>query len=76
MTEIIYEDQAKTYPIKIPADVLRDFCCHHHIRKLSFFCSILIAGFDAESDVDKRTISSTNSWVAAFSGARFSSSRK
>ena len=31
---------------------LAEFCCRHHIRKLSFFGSVLGESFGPESDVD------------------------
>jgi predicted nucleotidyltransferase len=36
----------------IPKDKIRDFCRHHHIRRLSVFGSALRDDFTAESDVD------------------------
>lgn len=41
-------------PPRIPVDqkTLRDFCRRHHIRRLSFFGSVLRDDFGPESDVD------------------------
>jgi len=38
--------------IKIPHDELAEFCRRRHIRKLSFFGSVLRDDFTADSDVD------------------------
>jgi predicted nucleotidyltransferase len=38
--------------ISIPQDEVADFCRRHHIRKLSFFGSVLRDDFDPDSDVD------------------------
>ena len=38
--------------IDIPHGELQDFCRRHHIRKLSFFGSVLRDDFGPESDVD------------------------
>ena len=38
--------------IDIPHDALADFCQRNHIRKLSFFGSVLREDFGSESDVD------------------------
>jgi len=38
--------------IKLPKDVIADFCKRHHIRRLSLFGSILRDDFRPESDVD------------------------
>jgi hypothetical protein len=38
--------------IDVPREAIADFCCRHHIRKLSFFGSVLRDEFGAESDVD------------------------
>jgi predicted nucleotidyltransferase len=38
--------------IVIPKDRIADFCRRHHIRKLSFFGSVLRDDFRPESDVD------------------------
>ncbi len=39
-------------PIHIPADELKAFCLHHHVRKLSIFGSILTPVFRPDSDLD------------------------
>ncbi len=38
--------------IAVSPDELADFCRRHHIRKLSFFGSVLRKDFGPESDVD------------------------
>jgi predicted nucleotidyltransferase len=38
--------------INIPHENIAEFCRKHHIRKLSFFGSVLRADFSPESDVD------------------------
>ena len=38
--------------IEVPAKIIRDFCCRHHIRRLAFFGSVLREDFRADSDVD------------------------
>lgn len=38
--------------INVPRDRLADFCRRHHIRRLSFFGSVLREDFGPESDVD------------------------
>ena len=38
--------------LDIPADALADFCRRRHIRRLSFFGSVLREDFRPESDVD------------------------
>jgi hypothetical protein len=38
--------------IEIPPEVIADFCRKHHIRKLSFFGSVLGNTFAPESDID------------------------
>lgn len=38
--------------IDVRADVLSDFCRRHHIRRLSFFGSVLRDDFTSDSDVD------------------------
>ena len=38
--------------IHIPEETLADFCHRHHIRKLSFFGSVLSDSFSPSSDVD------------------------
>ncbi len=39
-------------PITVPSDLIADFCVRNHIRKLSFFGSLLTPRFRPESDVD------------------------
>ena len=39
-------------PLVVPKDFLREFCGRNHIRKLSFFGSVLTARFRPESDLD------------------------
>lgn len=41
-----------TARIEVPREMIADFCRRHHIRKLSFFGSVLREDFAAESDVD------------------------
>lgn len=43
---------ARTTNVAIPAAALAAFCRRHHIRKLSFFGSVLTADFGPASDVD------------------------
>lgn len=38
--------------VRLPREKIHEFCARRHIRKLSFFGSILGPDFDAESDVD------------------------
>jgi len=38
--------------IEIPKDQIAAFCKRHHIRKLSFFGSVLRDDFDSDSDLD------------------------
>lgn len=38
--------------IEIPHEKIAEFCRRHHIRKLSFFGSVLRGDFGPESDVD------------------------
>ena len=38
--------------IEIPKEAIEAFCRHHHIRRLSFFGSVLRDDFTPESDVD------------------------
>ena len=38
--------------LRVPREVLIEFCRHNHIRKLSFFGSVLREDFGPESDVD------------------------
>ena len=40
------------YPIAVPADAIAAFCERNHVRKLSFFGSVLRDDFGPESDVD------------------------
>jgi uncharacterized protein len=40
------------FPLEIPHDKIAAFCRKHHIRKLSFFGSILRDDFASQSDVD------------------------
>jgi len=42
----------KKIQLKVPKEKIGEFCRKHHIRKLSFFGSILREDFDTESDVD------------------------
>ncbi|GAB1543237.1 nucleotidyltransferase [Scytonema sp. NUACC21] len=39
-------------PIEIPSDRIAELCQRHHIRKLSFFGSILRNDFRPDSDID------------------------
>ena len=39
-------------PIEIPREELADFCRCHHVRRLSFFGSILTPNFRPDSDID------------------------
>ena len=41
-----------TLPIQIPQPQLADFCRRNHIRKLSFFGSVIGNGFSPTSDID------------------------
>lgn len=43
---------ASSLPIRVPHRDLEGFCAQHHIRKLSFFGSVLRGDFRPESDVD------------------------
>ena len=38
--------------IDVPAGQVAEFCCRHHIRKLSLFGSVLRDDFASSSDVD------------------------
>ncbi len=38
--------------IEVPKDKIAEFCCKHHIRKLSLFGSVLTEDFRPDSDVD------------------------
>ena len=42
----------KNCNIKVPDAEIADFCERHHIRKLSFFGSVLRDDFGPESDID------------------------
>lgn len=42
----------KTLPIQVDREAIARFCQKHHIRKLSFFGSVLRGDFTAHSDVD------------------------
>ncbi|HHL41016.1 MAG TPA: nucleotidyltransferase [Deltaproteobacteria bacterium] len=42
----------KEIKIDVPQEKIAEFCRRHHIRKLSFFGSVLRADFGPESDVD------------------------
>jgi predicted nucleotidyltransferase len=44
--------QVDYHGIKVPRDQLADFCQRNHIRRLSFFGSILRDDFGPESDID------------------------
>lgn len=39
-------------PVQVPHGALEDFCSKHHVRKLSFFGSVLREDFRPESDID------------------------
>lgn len=43
---------ARPLPIQVPRQGLTEFCLRHHIRKLSFFGSVLRDDFLPSSDVD------------------------
>ena len=43
---------SRTYPVAVPADAIAAFCERNHVRKLSFFGSVLRDDFGPESDVD------------------------
>ncbi|HUR26050.1 MAG TPA: nucleotidyltransferase family protein [Candidatus Thermoplasmatota archaeon] len=43
---------ARPLPIQVPREGLAEFCLRHHIRKLSFFGSVLRDDFSHSSDVD------------------------
>jgi hypothetical protein len=43
---------AKRRRIEIPKKKIEEFCKKHHIRKLSFFGSVLREDFGPESDLD------------------------
>jgi hypothetical protein len=38
--------------VEVPKDRIADFCHRHHIRKLSFFGSVLRDDFGPDSDID------------------------
>ncbi len=38
--------------IEVPEEAIADFCRRHHIRKLSFFGSVLHDSFRPDSDID------------------------
>ncbi len=38
--------------VQVPHKLIADFCQHHHVRKLSFFGSVLREDFRADSDID------------------------
>jgi uncharacterized protein len=42
----------KNQNLKVTSDGIADFCRRHHIRKLSFFGSVLRDDFRPDSDVD------------------------
>ena len=42
----------KTENIKIPELEIKKFCKKHHIKKISFFGSVLGEDFNTESDID------------------------
>jgi predicted nucleotidyltransferase len=39
-------------PIAVPSELIAEFCRRNHIRKLSFFGSVLTPRFGPDSDVD------------------------
>ncbi len=41
-----------TLHISVDSEQITEFCKRHHIRKLSFFGSVLHDSFDPESDID------------------------
>ena len=41
-----------TLPIAVPAEFIAEFCGRSHIRRLSFFGSVLTPRFRSESDID------------------------
>ncbi|HBE79417.1 MAG TPA: nucleotidyltransferase [Firmicutes bacterium] len=45
-------DIRKDLPINLKPEILTEFCRKNHIKKLSFFGSILRDDFGSESDVD------------------------
>jgi uncharacterized protein len=44
--------QQSTFPPQVPKDKITEFCQRNHIRKLSFFGSVLRDDFRPDSDVD------------------------
>ena len=38
--------------VPVPSERIGDFCRRHHVRRLSFFGSVLREDFRADSDVD------------------------
>ena|SRR6185437_8928878 len=42
----------KPLPVNVPREKIAAFCQAHHVRKLSFFGSVLREDFGAESDID------------------------
>ncbi len=40
------------FPLSIPKNKIAEFCRKHHIRKLSFFGSVLRPEFKSDSDID------------------------
>jgi uncharacterized protein len=38
--------------IHVPREQIAEFCRRHHIRKLSFFGSVLVDSFNPNSDID------------------------
>jgi len=47
-----YNYDVKAISVTVPYDKLTAFCRCHHIRKLSFFGSVLRDDFSPESDID------------------------
>ncbi len=45
-------DSGKHLPIEIKPEVITEFCRKNHIKKLSFFGSVLREDFGPESDID------------------------
>jgi predicted nucleotidyltransferase len=39
-------------PVEIPREAIASFCARNHIRKLSFFGSVLTSRFGDQSDID------------------------
>ena len=42
----------KTLPIEIPKEVLAEYCRKYHVKKLSYFGSVLRDDFNPQSDID------------------------